>query len=342
MGRRALISLALLLLALPPVLPVGAQEAAVATWRVGDRWDYNLTVVSPESFHTGSLTVKVTGDGTVRLHNESVRAYTLSISRRERWEGFNITSTITRLVDRATLCTLFSNTTQTMTLGGLESRWTTTEYYSPSDGRYQFPLGAGLNWTASYGVNRTTLTSNSRKTEDIDLSRALTCEVREGLSVPYGRHMALRVRCTLDDTGNYSRYWYSESVRGDLKVEDYDRVTRALTTLALTRYSRAAEAAPILGPDTEKALVLATAALVFLCILIVAMFIRARPPKPPPPVTQEEQGPPAFTFESSRDGYSMKVNTVELACPACRKRFKVMATARTVRCPHCGHEGKRG
>jgi hypothetical protein len=283
MGRRWLLFLTLLLLAFPAALPAEAQEVNVPQWRVGDRWDYKLSIVSRSGTTTGSMTVKVTASDAVTVGNESLPAYTLAISRHERGSGFNTTYTITKHVAKATLCTIDTNHTQVMTYGDMESRSHSENHYYPSDGRYSFPLGEGANWSSGYSLNRTVLVGTRLRTENSTVLALYSCEMREGITVPGGKFMSYRVRCTTDDTGNYSYYWYSDKVRGDVKMEEFNRETQAMTTIQLTKYYRAPEAPPLLGPDTEKALMLAGAAVILLIVLAVGVYIRSRPPKPIPP-----------------------------------------------------------
>jgi len=341
MGRRWLLFLTLLLLALPAAFPAEAQEVNVPQWRVGDRWDYKVSIVSQSGTTSGNMVVKVTASGTVTVGNESIPAYTLAVSRRERGSGLNTTYTITKHVAKATLCTIYMDYTQVITYGDLESEVHSSNNYYPSDGRYSFPLGAGLNWSAGYSLNRTILVGTRLRNESTTVLTPYSCEVREGLSVSGGMYMSYRVRCTPDDTGNYSYYWYSDKARGDVKMEEFNRATQALTTIQLTKYYRAPEAPPLLGPDTERALILLGAAFILLAVMAVVVYIRSRPPKIPPPPTAEEQGSAAFQFVKTRDGYSMKLNTVDLVCPSCRKRFRVVVTSTTAKCPHCGKEGRR-
>ncbi len=260
------LTLALLTLLLLTTLhqPSRAQEASPPGWRAGDRWDYELVVRSPYEEARGNATVVVLGGGRVRLGNESHSVYSLSISRREEGERSVRTYYSKVYVSKASLCTLYSKTSIEVKYGALRSTGELTLSYSPSDGRYLFPLALNRSWRSDYNVTRTEASAGATRVSTLRFSGNCTCEWRGELRVGRGNYTAFRIDRFEDCSGNRSTYWYSESVGAEVRSEEYSPITETLTIQTLKRHSRAPQESLLLGPDTGRVLALLALALALL------------------------------------------------------------------------------
>jgi len=345
MGRAPFVAAILVLLLLPAAAPAGARIDSPPEWRVGDRWDYNMTVSNQQGTTYGNLTQEVAAAGTVRVGGRDVLSYTLS-SKQTYW-GYGLrTTTNSRIyIQKSDLCALIINTTTTTYFGEMNSTASTELRYNASDGRYRFPLVEGDSWTAAYELGRKLRLERSMVEESRNVTAAVTVESPERLSLPAGRFLAYKVTYTYD-SGNVTTYWYCDAVRGEAARRELDRSTGTLTVYELKGYHPAPAPLPIIGSDSDKALMLGliSVALVVAALAILAM--RRRAPKAPKQ-KKEQSGPaaPEFHFEHTRDGLQMKSvkpDIMSIACPACHRVFKTPAGAKSVRCPFCGKEGKLG
>ena len=326
-----------ILLVIPQVsCAAGAPSAAAPEWRVGDRWSYDVTVQSSAGTTEGNLTVTVAADGPVRVGNATVDAYTVR-EKREDW-SFNSNTTVltTLVVDKKTLCTLFSNSSTVTYFGTVRSEVREEDLYSPSDGRYQFPLSAGLNWTATYNLTRTRYFVFDHAVDVSAVTLSRDCLAYE--SVNY-KEKGFRVACTAGPGGSMVTYWYSPHYRGEVMREEYDHGSDTTTTYRLGSYSRGPEPSFFASPDTRRILILGVAALALAFVAVGLMAVRRRIPKRAPPETPIEEPLALFHMERTRGGMAMTVNTRTVLCPSCRRTFKVPVTTTLLRCPHCGFEG---
>jgi hypothetical protein len=340
-------ALFLVLLVAMPSYHVGAQEAGLPAWNVGDRWEYHLVVSAPDGTHEGNYTVRVTGRGTFNLGMFNGSAYILRTERTEHSNGYDYRTVSTAYVETASLCTVYSCATQVVTFGKLTSSSVFQTSYNPSEGRCRFPLSAGMNWTSEFSFNRSSTSGSSIGWENRTLTRQYSCQAREPVSVAAKvagnrNFLAFHVHCPLDDMGSYSDYWYCANVRGELKFEQYERSSGARTVGELSRYVRVQPPAPGLAPDLDTALLLAGAAVALASISVLLLTVRnrmaTRKPKPQP--QSPDTGPQAFRFIATREGLTVKMNTVDIVCPSCRRSFKVVASAKAATCPYCGKVGK--
>lgn len=341
MRRLTLAAVLLLLLLSPSVLMAEKQVDAAPEWRVGDRWEYTITVEGPAGRTYGNMSQQVSAVGQVRVGNRTVDAYTLRTRQTHTGFGVNSTTTSTTHIARSDIGTLDVNSTSATNYEELRSQARMELRYDPSDGRYRFPLRAGADWNAEYNVSRRVLLSSAVILENRTAYAQFSCEGPEELSVAAGRFLAFKITCTLD-SGNQTIYWYSDAVRGDVMKSELDRRTGALTVSELNKYMRQPEPLPLLGTDIGRATLLGgiSAVLVFTALalhLVRRKNIRAHRPK-----KVEEAPAPSFHFEKTREGLQMTVETISLSCPACRRVFKVPKGTLAVKCPFCGKQGRLG
>lgn len=340
MGRLPIVVLLLVLVlapALPP--PAGADVQGPPDWKAGDRWEYRIVYKSPLGTTFGNLTQEVTAVGPVRVGNRTVDAYTLSSHQRTMGFGVNSSASSRTYISKSDLGTLSINTTSSSHLGELSSSARMETRYDASDGRYRFPLGVGTNWSVEYNLSRRVLLSPGLIEENRTVYGQSTCEAIDRLSVGAGRFQAYRVTCTFD-SGNVTTYWYSEGVRGDVKREEMDPMTGSMTIYTLERYVRAAEPFPLLGSDTGRAILLGIISGVLLLSALALVLARRRATKPPA-AAERKDSPPAPERKKA-PGAGPAAASVELACPACRRRFRVPAGTVAVKCPFCGKQGRPG
>ncbi|MGQ9581883.1 MAG: hypothetical protein ACUVV6_00015 [Thermoplasmatota archaeon] len=262
--RPLTLALAALLLLTQNLPPARAQEAGLPGWRVGDRWDYEVEVRSPYEDARGNATVVVVGEGRVRIGNETKAVYVLSIARREEGERSVRTQSSRDYVSKESLCTLYSKTTMEVRYGPLRSTCELTLVYSPSDGRYLFPLALNRSWRAEYNLTRTEVTSGATRVSSLRFSGNCTCSWWGELRVGRVNYTTCRIDRFEDGSANRSSYWYSDRLGAEVRREEYSAATGTLTTLTLKGHSRAPGETPILGPETGRILALLSVALALL------------------------------------------------------------------------------
>jgi hypothetical protein len=280
----------LLLLALP--CPVAwAQEGvdSAPSWNRGDRWDYEVTVNGAGDVSRGNLSQEVVAAGPVRLDNRTVDVYTLATRQATRsGGGANSTESTTTYVSRTDLCVLYVNSSSATTLQGLSSRARMELRYNASDGRYRFPLEAGMAWQTDYEITRTIRLDFGQWTDNVTVHGAFTCEGADKIVVPAGRFLAHKV-VFRPDGRNTTTYWFSAAVRGEVKREQLDGMTGASTTFVLKKYHREAQPPFLLGTDTGLALVLGMISLGLVAAGTGIYLARKRDGRGRPP----EKGPPS-------------------------------------------------
>lgn len=340
MGRLPIFVLLFVLL-LAPAMLTPAEVQGPPDWKAGDRWEYKIVHHSLLGTTFGNLTQEVTAVGPVRVGNRTVDAYTVSSRQRTMGFGVNSSASSRTYISRSDLGTLSVNTTSSSNFGELRSSARMEVLYYSSDGRYRFPLGVGTNWSVEYNMSRRVFLSPGLMEENRTVYGQCTCEAIDKVQVGAGRFQAYRVRCTFD-SGNVTTYWYSEGVRGEVKREELDPMTGATTTFTLERYVRAAEPFPLLGSDTGRAILLGTVSMLLLLSALALVLARRRTPKPTPAKGAEDHPPAPAGKGTTGARTAAKAGPVELACPACRRRFKVPAGTVSVTCPFCGKQGRLG
>ncbi|MEM4728199.1 MAG: hypothetical protein QXH42_00350 [Thermoplasmata archaeon] len=252
-------------LMIPSVTPVtGAEEFRLPRWVAGDTWVYTTLTKSPYETLRGNMSVSVTGEGRLRTGNETHSVYILSLKKKEMSETYTRTTVSRIYVAKATLCTIQSRSTIEVTSGSLRSMAELTLTYTPSDGRYLFPLALNRSWRSWFNVTRIEVWEGVRRVSEHCLTINYICGWAGTIKIGKTNYTAFLVNCTEEGSGNYTNYWYSEKVRGDVKVETYDAASGALSIITLKKYSRFSGGGPLLGPDTERIVALLGVSLVLL------------------------------------------------------------------------------
>lgn len=341
MGRLAIAAIVFLLSLTSALVPAESRVDSAPEWNRGDRWEYRITVQGPADRTYGNLTQEVSAAGAVRLGNRTIDAYTLTTRQTLSGSGVNTTTVSTVYVSQSDLCVLYVNSTSVTRYGDLSSRARMEMRYDASDGRYRFPLTAGTDWNMEYNLTRTVLLDPGLRVENRTVYGQFTCEGAENISVPAGRFRALRISCTIN-SGNQSSYWYSDAVRGEVMRRELDGRTGSVTLYELKMYQRSPEQLPLLGTDTGRAMLLGGISTVLIVAAGLLLWTRRGKRKISQPEEAREAPPTSFHIEKGRDGLQLKIDTVNLMCPACRRVFTATAGAQAVKCPFCGKEGRLG